>query len=394
MKMKKIAYLIVLLLGVTVFTACNDSSDIKKLDPIPDEVNRTVLVYLGCDNNFYGEVEEKIEMLRSNWNRNYAGRLLVYGDSNGEGAKLVHIYNNDEGVNVAETVAEYGSENSADPAVLTRLLNDVKAQWPSDNDNYGLVILSHGTGWIPAGVEVNRPRSTSSSSEASISPLWVISDVTAGEQMDIPDMADAIPFKLEFVVFDACNMASAEVVYELKDKVDYIVASTAEVLVPGFVYTNMPKRMMSEVADLEGVARDFYEYYANLNSYATVSLIDTSKIDGVADICEEVLSAGVDGQSLLSGVQSFGYGSYKLFIDLEDYVTTVDSSNDIAARLAAAIDDCVIYKANTDYYYSVYARPVNTHSGLTIYVPQSSYTVMNAYYKTLKWYDKVTPYVP
>lgn len=54
-----------------------------------EEIIRTVVVYLGVDNNFTQEAQEKIETLRRNWNAGYRGNLLVYAD-NGN-AVLVRI---------------------------------------------------------------------------------------------------------------------------------------------------------------------------------------------------------------------------------------------------------------------------------------------------------------
>jgi len=60
------------------------------VDPPPISTQRTVLVYLGVDNNFRGEAAEKIDTLKRNWNKNIDGNLLVYADS-GTKPVLVHI---------------------------------------------------------------------------------------------------------------------------------------------------------------------------------------------------------------------------------------------------------------------------------------------------------------
>jgi hypothetical protein len=67
--------------------------------------------------------------------------------------------------------------------------------------------------------------------------------------MELADFANAIPYKLDFIIFDACFMGSVEVCYELKDKAEYIVASPTEILSPGFVYSSMMQHLFKPKAD-------------------------------------------------------------------------------------------------------------------------------------------------
>ncbi|GHT32221.1 clostripain [Bacteroidia bacterium] len=339
-----------------------------------------MLVYLGVDNNFHAEAAQKIETLTTNWNKNNDGNLLIYSDAGGNAA-LIHIYYNPQKGNVADTIITYPDENSANPQTLTRVLNDVKNYRPANS--YGLVVLSHATGWLP--VEMSKP------TPVLRSIIWDTGTTESYNYMELADFAEAIPYHLDFIIFDACFMGSVEVCYELKDKTDYIVASPAEVVSPGFVYSTIAQHLFQPQPDLTAVARDFYEYFNNqsgLYRSATVSVVKTAELENL-----KTLFQGIAGQARndtgFQDLQCFGYGSQKIYFDLGDCIQKFapEKHNDFQT----ALDQCVIYKAHTDSYYSAgkpnTLTPVRAFSGLSVYVPQAAYPEANEACKKLKFYS-------
>jgi hypothetical protein len=358
-------------------TACEKEPDEDPFFP-PAGAHRTVLVYLGTDNNFRAEAAEKIATLRDNWNDGNDGNLLIYAD-NGNNPVLLHIYRHPHKGNIADTLAVYPSENSASPQTLARVLEDVRVYRPAAS--YGLVVLSHGTGWLLAGMSQPKPMLKS-----------VILDKGTEESdnyMELVDFAAAIPCALDFIVFDACFMGSVEVCYELKNKADYIVASPAEVLVPGFVYSSMMQRLFQPEADLTGVARDFYEYYAGLtglNRSATVSVVKTAELENLRTVFQEITGFDSPPSEGLGEVQTFGYGGQKIYFDLGDCVQKLSPARYEA--LQAALADCIVYKACTDSYYSAGTgamQKIRAFSGLSVYVPQAAYLQANEAYRHTRW---------
>jgi hypothetical protein len=366
---------------LAVFSGCEKEEFLP--DEIPISAQRTVLVYLGVDNNFRPEAQQKIETLTTHWNANLDGNLLVYADT-GERPVLIHIYRHAQKGNIADTIAIYPPENSANPATLTRTLNKIQTDFPANS--YGLIVLSHATGWLPAEMSYPTPALRS-----------IILDKSTDESnnyMELSDFAEAIPYKLDFIIFDACFMGSVEVAYELKDKTDYLVASAAEVISPGFVYASMmqhlftptPKGALGVIPDLTAVAREFYEYYnhqSGLYRSATVSVVKTSELENLRTVFQ-----GIDDKNYndLYGLQTFGYGMQKIYFDLGDYIQQL--SPERYAAFQTALDKCVIYKANTPSYYSAGTETlqvIRTFSGMSVYIPQAVYPQANEVYKRLKW---------
>lgn len=364
----QIRYLI-LYLFCYFLVSCQDDSSGPEITS-----GRTVIVYLGVDNNFKGEEKEKIEALTKGWKSSFQGNLLVYADAGGK-PFLTRIYTK-KGKSVAEVVKSYEDSNSADPEVFNRVLRGIISDYPADS--YGLVVLSHATGWLPVKT-LGSARS-------------VISD--RGSEMEIRDFAEALPEKMDFIIFDACFMGAVEVVYELKDKADYIVGSPAEVLVPGFVYTSMMTHLMAPVPDVTAVAREFYEYYDAQSSFArsaTVSVVKTAELEGLAALCRELLH-DVDGESAVDirTLQNYGYGPDLLYFDMGDYIKAL--SPERYDEFMQKLDKCLLYEAHTPGYYSAgnYAyNPIRTYSGLAVYIPQKAYPFMNGEYRKLKWAQRV-----
>jgi len=374
--MKCLKYSILLLISILYVILQGCGKEELSPDESPVSARRTVLVYLGTDNNFRAEAAQKIEQLTNNWNKAIDGNLLVYADA-GEKPVLIHIYHSGRRGFVADTIEIYAAENSAKPATLARALHTAKAYRPAAS--YGLVVLSHGTGWLPA--EMSNP---------TIRLKSVIQDTgtnETGNYMELADFADAIPYKLDFIVFDACFMGSVEVCYELKDKADYIVASPAEVLSPGFVYPTMMQHLFAPVPDLTAVAREFYEYYNSQTGVfcsATVSVVKTAGLEALATVVKDMTRQNILPDDL-GNIQTYGYGSQKIFFDLGDYLQKLSPENHNIIQ--AAFDQCVSWKACTPSYYSAAKgiQPIHAFSGLSVYIPQTAYPEANEAYGKLKW---------
>lgn len=386
-------YLSIIVLLTGILTSCSSDKD-PDPNPKPGEYTpkapekstlNTVLLYFSTDCGFAAEVPVKVRELTKNWDKNYDGNLLVYADE-GEyrkaGAYLLHIYTDQYGNNQADTVRKYPAQNSADWKVVNGIMKDVYKTWPAANK--GLLALSHASGWLPDGAL----RSMNSRS--------VMMDNS--NELDLWDFAKAIPYKLDYVIFDACMMAGVEVAYELRNKAENLIVSPAEVIVNEvFIYPTLMSRLMKQTPDLKGVTDDFYNSFVNKGQYVTVNLINTAGMDKLAKVSKKILSGtnplpteGLDYPHI-NTLQKF-YPKFPLYFDFGQYMEQLASGDDqLTDEFLDALDQCVIYKKHTPYYFSAasghYGKHLISHySGMTTYIPQAEYDELNQAYKdNLQW---------
>ena len=371
----------------TVLLCCLALSSCIKIDaPRPQSFKRTVLLYLACDGN---NLQWYAESDLANLVRGYLPvrtakdeALLIFLD-NGDGSPALHrYYLTEEGHIYKELVKLYDNTfDSADADNLKQVLDDVEYYYPSERR--GLILWSHGTGWLPPGYYSN-PREGKSMSKSFAQE--------GGDEIDIRDLADALTRHYEFILFDSCLMGTVEVAYQLRDKTDYIIASCAEVLVDGFPYSSIGQDLFYDhtgkgPSALMDICKKYYDYYdaqSGASRTATVSLIDCSRLDGLAAASAKIFRAHKADMPLVdpSAVQRYYTGNKHWFYDLTDYVSQFATESEMK-EFSAAMAQCVLCKYATEWILG--AVHVRTHSGLSTYIPISNATYLNSYYKTLDW---------
>ncbi|RHO67082.1 hypothetical protein DW083_17975 [Parabacteroides sp. AF48-14] len=372
-----------LLVGALALSLCLLLWGCEKADYEQERVAvRTVLFYLGGDNNLSPEVNARIKAVPLS----PLCRVLIYTDTKDEPPMLAEVVASPGG-NTLDVVRQYSESNSADAEVFASVLREVLEFSPTPS--YGLVLFSHATGWLPQGAYENPAGNFART--ATDATRSVVKDGTA--EMEIPALAAAIPDGMfDFVIFEACYMAGVEVAYELKDKARYIVASSAEIVSPGFsrCYSDALPYLNREQTDLRGFCRTVEADYATRpDDYAslTLSLIDTKELDALAAAVREIGLPAMDGTA---GIQAFDRGGGRLFFDLENSYCGEIAGLD-AATLEMALGRCVVWKTATAAFMPTYGGfEIAAHCGLTTSIPQERYVGLNEVYKTLAWYKAVT----
>lgn len=389
--MNRIGYITAILLAVLLCGSCINE---EYAGPDPDLPTRTIIVYLGGDNNLSEETGRKIEALRQGWT--YTGnKCLIYQDSR-DGARLLRLRGGCRTTPTpyVETVREYGAENSASAETFARVLREVAAEYPADS--YGLIFFSHASGWLPAGALQNpAPRSRSVG----------VDDGDAGRaEMDIAEFTAAIPGGMfDFIVFETCLTAGVEVAYELRGKSDYMLASSAEIISPGFtpVYPSALRLLCDTSVKmrtaLEGFGRAYMDYvvanYTGARRSATLSLTDIREISPLAARMQAALRTHSAEAPDLSRLQHFDRpGSYgdspalPRFFDLGEWAELRVAPAGYAA-LRAQLERTVVWKAATETFMNGYnGFAIRRHSGLTTYVEQDAFPDLNEAYRRSAWY--------
>lgn len=343
---------------------------------------KTVLLYMVANNNLSYDAENSISRLQNGYIPAEEGNLLVYKHCAGMDPVLLHIKKGEEGTVVADTAYRFPPRVSATKSALTQALNVTQALFPADS--YGLILWSHGTGWIPP--------LASSSSAAQEQRSGSCPERTFGldgkVELEIRDLAQAIPYKLSFMLMDACFMGGIETAYEVKDSVDYYIGSPAEILTESFPYHKIMQHIFKSTPDYAAVCKEYYDYYnakSGAERSATVALMDCSKLVEVAEVAKRVFDQyGERIASLdLSLLQPYFRGSSsKYFYDLKDLVDAIADAS-LSAEFAAALERAVPYKASTPYFIEL---PIRSFCGVSTYVPGNpADTKLADYYKQYKW---------
>lgn len=402
--------LLLLLLSVFVLVSCSDEIPEEK---IPLKSGRTLLAYLISNNNS-GSLDK---YLKDNLVDMYSGlsqttdscTLIVYyrpynNDNDGLAGPSLLQYNSDGKGNINNKKSLQGSDltpsnviseaycstytegnhNATDPKTMARVLDQMVKLSPSTN--YGLVFGSHGTSWMPGN---------------SVSGRAFGDD--AGYNINIPDMADALEEvfsgkQLDFILFDACMMGTAEVAYELKDVTDYLIGAVVETHVYGLPYDIVLPKLYNAEIPYNEVCKDYIDYSRQLGAWGTCAAIDCSKVDELAEWVGANLETYSEKMSSLDvdNIQQYGVSSFKYFsFDVVDFFKSLNDGNtpdglqDIINNVVIAADALygVKYAIVGN---SLYTIEEDRFCGIGMYFPYKvSKSSWNTYYETLSWYKAV-----
>ena len=374
----------------------------EKNDVEPQKT-RTLMVYLAGDNNLSGHMQKNISSMMSAWKKSYNANIVIYFDAPNAAPELYTFRFNGKEVE-KQVLKTYEEMDSADPEVLKEVLNEMQDLYPSDS--YGLILGSHASGWIPSG------GSGRSSRMLYAEPVLTRSfgtDYTGPNEMDTRDMAKAIPFNkenLEFILFDACLMSSIEVLYDLRDKAKYVIASPAELPAPGFPYARVMPYFWGKGTNLEKdlvkVCDEFWDYYNTYNAtnrFGTIALIKMDGMEHLFDLTREILQGKKDYvadiyQKAVYCYPMVEYSKYDRFFDLGEYMKYMTEGREgLYKEYRDFLDNqVVIYKNVTNPFYYI-SIPEEKFSGIATYIPLSIWpTETNAYWG-FSWsgvYDAVT----
>ncbi|WP_304256682.1 clostripain-related cysteine peptidase [Phocaeicola plebeius] len=403
---------------VIVLAAC--SNEIPEQQPAKRS-GRTVLAYL-ISNNKAGSLDtylrdNVIDMYTALGNMKESCTLLVFyrpytGDAPLSKPTLMSFYADGRG-NINNVAALTGSEltfdavcriaqkkeytmNSqiaTDPAVMEEVFTDMQTVAPSDS--YGLILGSHASGWMK-GTSV---------------PTKAFGD-DDGYNIDIPDLADVLKNsfseKLDFVLFDACMMGTAEVGYELRETTSYCIASVMETPVYGFPYDQILPYLYSENVDYSAVCHEFISFNKTKDVWGTCAVMDCSQMENLASAVKAKLSEWQDALSSVSmqNVQQYGVNSYKYFsYDVLDFFRELGGKSGVAetdlneaiASIQTVLNEAVIAKECIPNPSNSSFRVDETRfCGIGMYIPKEvndyvpdniSWNNWNDYYKqSISWY--------
>lgn len=377
------------------------SCTLENIEVIPN-ANKTVIMYIAGDNSLYSYATSNINSILNAYTSDIYNNLIIYADIYGKGTQILKVdYDYTTQYGYTTVIQEYDDEDSGDVSILKTRIAEIQRLYPADS--YGLILWSHGYGWYPSDISYSINSSYASSKELldldNMTPLTKWFGQDGSSKMEIDEIAEALPTNFDFIVFDACLMACAEVVYALKDNTDYMICSAAEVLASGFPYKNI-KLYMEDNSDYDAICQGYYDHYnsqSGTSRSATISLIKTSEIDEFRDIAKSIVDNNAEAIAKIdvSSVQQFDRRSDAaghIFVDALSFIRQIASEQELE-QFNDALENVVLSKYNTPYYfynestgkYSAGGFEIAEHCGLTLYMPQSKLPAATTAYQDISW---------
>ena len=391
--MKKIFLrtLVIVLWQVFLFTSCEKDSIIvtKK------ESKRAVFVYMIADNDLDFYATANINEMETFMAQNpEAGSVYVYIDR-AKNRKTAHpiLYQitADTSAKInSKIIKVYPENNSANEKVLAEALSQVQTICAINNEFLrGLVLWSHGSAWLPESVSLASQRATAVKSFGLDQTM--ANNENHNAEMDIRKLAIILNnYHFDFILFDACFMASIEVFYELRNTTDYIIASPTEVLATGFPYKDILTDMLSATVNYQKIAQKYVAFFQQKKGVlqsASVVTVKTAELPQFATLFKyylNTISREITDQKWLQ----YSQDEVDYLFDLgqvADYLQKEQTNKKLTEQLGRLI---------TNYHHISYffgKIPLQKSSGISIYIPQSA-TLQNdeyEFYKTLSWTNAV-----
>ena len=355
----------------------------------------TIMVFVNGKNNleqFALKDINEMEMVGSSDKVNIvveAGRMDGYDSSDGDwkGTRRYLIKkDNDTAKVTSPVVKDMGKVDMGDYKSVIDFGKWAKAAYPANH--YMLVIWNHGAGWIKSNKAVGAEKGISYDDETN-------------NHINTPQMGQILRDigGVDLYGSDACLMQMAEVVYELKDYVKFIVGSEETEPGDGYTYNDLlgplvANPAMTPEAFAKVAVNAYANHYQTQKEGSTQSYIRSSAIPGflsaVNDFASAMTAAGEKDlvKKSMAAAQAYAYPENK---DLYHFTQLMLAGTKSAAvkekgtALMSYISNTLVgYNRTTNGQGSYWAPPAdysNSH-GVAIYMPPSAPA---AGYDELQW---------
>ena len=382
-------------------TACHHKDEPEE-DVKPD---RTVLVYMSGENSLSDFVQDDLyEMLKAKTDvRRH--RLLVYIDDNSRRMPfLARVLNGvlTDSVSLKDMGISRGDTLSSDPSVMASIINYAFHKYPSRENDYGLVMWGHASGWV-----LDDSVATKKVATARRRAYGIDNGTNSGNTkawININSMAKAfekVPH-LKFIFADCCHFMCLESLYELRDAADYIIGSPAEIPDVGAPYITVAPALFEPDSFYTAIINRYYEQTIDYNLRVPLSAVKTSEMINVAKATRMAFQQMADTLKKTKLPDTKGLIHYyysPLFIDANDFILRF-ASTETYDTWKQALDNAVVYKkmatrwmtnASWTFNYSDFEMTEERYGGVSMFVPQdgvnnATHQLYNDDIKKTSWY--------
>ncbi len=325
----------------------------------------TFMIYVCADNNLENSWLPNLQALEAVGSTSNVHFVALVDLKSTQTVEFIHIEKGRH--TIIETWPE---QNMGNPSVVVNFVNRVKTLYRADK--YLLDFWDHGNGWA-----------------------YFCWDQSADDWLDVPKLGqimDTVGF-IDIIGFDACDMAQAEVYYELIGHASYVVGSEESIPLMGWPYDTDAQDLVSNpyqdaLTYANELVVNYGEFYASLKGYGseTFSAVDVAQMSSLAmafhDWASEMLANLGEFRSKYSSALKSAkrmWATY-YYVDVYDYMIELLKENIPTALIAAtenvktAIGNAVI--ANW------YGRKQSDIYGITFFWAKSNYWIGSASVRT------------
>lgn len=406
--------LLIAICAVAMLAACH------KDDTEENEVkaDRTVLVYISGECSLWDFIDDDLKEMKAGSQSIGDNNLLVYVDNatTGEIPWLARI--NKGQITDSVSFTEIAKVMNLDPAeslvkgdpysseaqVMEGVLRYAFQKFPSRNNDYGLVLWGHGSGWLikdsisytamarqkAYGIDNGRNDKGNSADN--------------GKWLNIPSMAKLLSKlpHLSFIFCDCCNMMCLEVAYELRNVTDYLIGTPAEIPGVGAPYNTVVPAMFEKTTFWKSIVDYYFKQRAG-GFDVPLSVIQTNGMENLANATKTVLKNSAskigEGYPNTSGLIYYYYdsSSHQVFFDANDFILKYADTNEYNSW-KQVLDKTVIYKKMAtswminknswpNYYGNYFTVTEEKYGGVSMFVPTYiQQTTDNKDIQQMQWY--------
>ena len=367
---------LLLILTISMVTANNSLINSKSSNnSIPKTAadDWTFMVYLDGDNNLEPDaIGDFLEMSSIGSDTNVDilvqfDRISGYDSSYDDWTetKRYHITNGMTPTS-ANAVMDLGEVNMGLSTSLSDFITWGVVNYPATN--YAVILWDHGSGW----------KNNKKASDLTKSVCYDDTDMDYLTQIELQSALGNSP-TIDLIGFDACLMAMAEVIYQVRNYADVFVGSEETEPLEGWPYdliladlTASPTMTPSDLGNT--IVTGYMQFYGS-SSGVTQSAIDLSEINSLASIID------IFSSSLISGLGTYSSQIITSRTSTQNYyVPDYIDLYDFAENIYNNVPDSIIQTAANDVMSAVSSATISNgygsyspgSHGLSIYFPRIS----------------------
>lgn len=359
------------LLCITIAQILPRTSYAEETDKITKQW--TLMVFMNGDNNLNNAGVRDLAEMQAVGSTSDINIVVLRDYGPKQSTKILYV-------NKGSSTVIYDFNKNLDTGDYNALINFfqfVKTNYPANH--YLVDVWNHGGGWRE---RVNKGISNDDTSGHSISTI------------QLGQAADAIRAinnnkKVDILGMDACLMAMAEVIYEVKDSFNYVIASEETEPGDGWNYTSILNKLVANPAmSAEELSKEQVDSYIDDNDYygVTQSAINVEKFVASIDTlkkytarAKEIMATNKDAFIYArNNATSYDYREYK---DMIGFMSIVNDK--VSDQELLAISEIAIRQISDSIVASRHIGKDGSY-GIAVWVPYSAAYYMNSY-MNLKW---------